>query len=296
VAGAGADETAVGGNELDRGDAIGSQPIAAGQPADSPAQGVAGHAYIRRGARERGQAMLTRRDRHVLPQGAGLGAGGTADRVDADAAHPRCPQQHGAPERLECLGAVAGALGGDPHAMRAGEPDRLRHVPGRFGHHDDRGPLVGGQVPGLACLVIVGVAHGENPAGDRRPQRFQVAADNGVRGSHCPLFLQEWVFAARLKARPPPMAENNSRCYPRSNDWYGFLVIPDMTITLGPVHLNGYPPGLIVTTSWWIASWIADRRTVAARVRDGSVLTRDQYGRARPRGKDAGKLGARADA
>jgi hypothetical protein len=129
--------------------------------------------------------MLTRRDGHVLPQGACVGAGGTADRVDADAVHPRCPQQHRAPERLERLGAVAGALVGDPHATRAGEPDRLRHIGGRLGHYNDCGPLVDGQVPGLACLVIADVARGENLAGDRCPQRFQVAADNGVRGGHC---------------------------------------------------------------------------------------------------------------
>jgi hypothetical protein len=131
--------------------------------------------------------MLTRRDRHVRPQGAGFGAGGTVDRVDAHAAHPRCPQQHRALEGLERLGAVAGALGGDPYAERAGEPDRLRHVGGRLGHHDDCGPLVGGQVPGLACLVIAGVARDENPAGDRRPQRFQIAGGDGVQGGHCSL-------------------------------------------------------------------------------------------------------------
>jgi hypothetical protein len=47
------------------------------------------------------------------------------------------------------------------------------------------GPLRYLPAPGLACLVIADVAGGENVAGDRQPQRFQVAAGDGVRGSHC---------------------------------------------------------------------------------------------------------------
>jgi len=35
------------------------------------------------------------------------------------------------------------------------------------------------------------------------------------------------------------------------------MVIPNMTMTLGPAHLTAHPPGSIVTTGEWIASWIA---------------------------------------
>ena len=187
VIGVGAAEAAVRGHDLGRGDAVGGQPVAAGQPAQPAAEGVAGHADVRGGARERGQAMLPGRDGHVLPQGAGFGAGGASGRVDAHAAHPHGPQQHRIFQRLERLRAVAGALRGDPHPAGTGEPDRLYHVGGRLGHHDDSGTLVGGEVPRLPRLVIAVVARGENVAGNRGPQRFQVAAGDGVRGGHAPM-------------------------------------------------------------------------------------------------------------
>jgi hypothetical protein len=41
---------------------------------------------------------------------------------------------------------------------------------------------------------------------------------------------------------------NNSRAYRWSNGWYGFLIIPDMTITLGPVRLIRIRQGSIVMT------------------------------------------------
>jgi hypothetical protein len=128
--------------------------------------------------------MLPGRASHVLPQGAGFGAGGASGGVDTHAAHPHGPQQHRVPQRLERLRTVAGALRGDPHPPGAGKPDRLHHVGGRLGHHDDSGPLVGGEVPCLPRLVIAVVARGENVARNRGPQRFQVAAGDGVGGGH----------------------------------------------------------------------------------------------------------------
>jgi uracil-DNA glycosylase len=82
--------------------------------------------------------------------------------------HARRPQQHRAVERLERLGAVAGALRGDPHPVSAGVPDRLGQVGGRPGRHDNGGPLVHGQVPPLAGLVIAGLAPDEDLARDGR--------------------------------------------------------------------------------------------------------------------------------
>jgi hypothetical protein len=50
---------------------------------------------------------------------------------------------------------------------------------------------------------------------------------------------------------------NNSRAYLWPNGWYGFLIIPDMTITLGPVRLLRIRQGSIVMTGQWVAKWIA---------------------------------------
>jgi hypothetical protein len=169
VAGVGADQIAIGGHDLGRDDTVGGQPVAAGQPADPAAEGVARHADVRRGARESSQAPLACGDGHVLPLGTGFGAGGAGVRVHAHASHPRRPEQHRALQRLERLRAVAGALRGDPHPVRAGKPHRVHHVGGRLGHHGGGGPLVGGEVPRSARLVVAGLARDENLAGDRSP-------------------------------------------------------------------------------------------------------------------------------
>ena len=185
VVGVGADQVTAGGHELGRGDAVGGQPVTAGQKAEPAAQRVAGHTHARRAPGQPGQAVLCCRDDHVLPHRAGLGAGGAGSRVNADLPHPRRPQQHRAVERLERRGAVAAALRGDPHPVGAGVPDRLGHAGGRPGLYDNGGPLVHGQVPCLARLVVAGLARGENLARESRPQGFQIAVGNGVLDGHC---------------------------------------------------------------------------------------------------------------
>ena len=67
------------------------------------------------------------------------------------------------------------------------EEDRVHYAGGRPGHHHDGRPLVGGEVPRPPRLVIADLARGENAAGNRGPQRSQVAAGDGVRGGHVPL-------------------------------------------------------------------------------------------------------------
>jgi hypothetical protein len=89
----GAHEASVRGHEFHCGDAVGGQPVAAGQPAHPAAEGIAGHADVRGGARERGQAVLPGGDGHVPPDGAGPGPGGVGGRVDAHPLHPRRPEQ-----------------------------------------------------------------------------------------------------------------------------------------------------------------------------------------------------------
>ena len=149
--------------------------------------------------------MLAGRDGHVRPTPRRPRRGRCGQPGRCGPPHARRPQQHRAVERLERLGAVAGALRGDPHAVGAGVPNRLDHVGGRPGDHDNGGPLVHGQVPRLARLVIAGLARDENLARNSRPQGMQAAAGHGVRDVHCfPLLsfvAPAWVmcrFGARL--------------------------------------------------------------------------------------------------
>jgi len=65
------------------------------QEAHAAADGVADHADVRRGARQRGQPVPGRGVHHVEPDDARLHPGGPGHRVDLDAAHPFGLEQHG---------------------------------------------------------------------------------------------------------------------------------------------------------------------------------------------------------
>ena len=83
----GADELAVGGDDLGREDAVGAQAVAAGEEADAAAERVADDADVVRGAGESGEAVLPGRADDVAPQRAGLDAGDAVGGVDLHAAH-----------------------------------------------------------------------------------------------------------------------------------------------------------------------------------------------------------------
>ncbi len=64
---------------------------------------------------------------------------------------------------------MPGALAGDAQVVLGGEADRLGDVVGALDEGDRLGALVGGEVPGEAHLVPVGIARGGDAAGDRQP-------------------------------------------------------------------------------------------------------------------------------
>src|SRR4051812_27058510 len=78
----GADQLAVGGDQLDRGEAVRGQAQQAGVPADAAAQGVPGDADVGGGAVQGGQAVCGGGLDGRLPDGADAGAAG--GRVDGD--------------------------------------------------------------------------------------------------------------------------------------------------------------------------------------------------------------------
>ncbi len=168
----GADEVAVRGDELDRGHLVGADAVLAGEPREAAAERVADDADIRRGACERGEAVLGRRLDDLDPDHARLGARGARLGVDRDAAHARRPYEdrvrevaHGARRR--------GRFPGERGAGRvlAREHDDRGHIGRVGGQRNGRRPLVDGEVPGLPRLV---------PARARRAQRRRLRGRCGA--------------------------------------------------------------------------------------------------------------------
>ncbi len=122
----GAHVLAVGGDELDRGEAVGGEAEPAGVPADAAAEAVAGDADVGRAAVQRREPVVGGGLGRVHPERAALDAGDAAGRVDGDAAHPLGAHEDDVVEALrdERSGVVAGAL-------RARPAGRLRRRRGR---------------------------------------------------------------------------------------------------------------------------------------------------------------------
>jgi hypothetical protein len=104
------------------------QAVFAAQEAHATAEGVAGHADIRRGARQGGEPVPRGGVHDVEPDRAGLDPGRPRARVDPDAAHLPGPQQHSVAQRPERPGVMTGALGGDPQATLGRPADGRRNV------------------------------------------------------------------------------------------------------------------------------------------------------------------------
>ena len=131
--GVGADELAVGGHDVEGADVVRGEAVAAGVPAEAPAQGVAGHADVGRGAVQGGEAVLGGERHDVVPDRAGADAGGAGDRVDGDLAQAGGPHEHRAGQVVP--GQDARRRGRCPGRRRAG---RGGGRPGRRGRRPRR--------------------------------------------------------------------------------------------------------------------------------------------------------------
>jgi hypothetical protein len=121
----------------------------------------------------------------------------------------------------------------------------------RYRHHDDTGaagvPAAAGTRGHLvACLTP---QRGQAPAGVSRPITTMFIAIPPASGN--------LPSGKRGILRRFPGKTAGYSC---SNGWHACLGIPDMTVTLGRVRFNAHPPGSIVMTGQWIASWIARQR------------------------------------
>ncbi len=82
-------EPALGGDELDRGHAVGREPSAPRQPAHAAAQRVADHTNIGRGTMENDEPLLGSGLDDILPERSSLDPRAMGARVDLDAAQAR---------------------------------------------------------------------------------------------------------------------------------------------------------------------------------------------------------------
>jgi hypothetical protein len=149
---------AVDSDQLDRGHRVAAEPVPAGVPADAATEHVAGDPDGAGRAVPGRQATLGGGWHEVAPDRAGADPGVPRLGVDLDSAQARGPDQEGAVEADQRIGAVTGALHGDPQPPRPGRRDRLGDLRRVVREGDRRRSLVEQEVEGAAVLVVGGGA------------------------------------------------------------------------------------------------------------------------------------------
>ena len=210
-----AHQLSLGGHELDRGDAVGLQAVAACEPAHAAAERVARDADVRAGAVERDQTVRRGGVDDLLPQHAGTDAGDPVDGVDLHAADPARLDQDRAVEAAQRTRVVAGGLGRDAQAVLAGGADDGRHLVLVRGVRDGRGALVDGEIERLAGSVVAVVAgQGDGTAAEVAQGRSGIDHRHAAHRRGCGLpaacrdvaepkaGLSRFRFRAPSRARP----------------------------------------------------------------------------------------------
>jgi hypothetical protein len=159
-------ELAVGRHDLDGGEGVRLQAVLAAEPAHAAAQRVARDADVARGTGQRGEAGLRGGVRDSRPADARADARSTRLDVDVDVLQRVGAQQQGLLEPVDRAGVVARGLRGDPKPALGCVADRRGHVVGVRHADEGCGPLVVGEVEGLARGVPAVVALDEDAAMD----------------------------------------------------------------------------------------------------------------------------------
>jgi hypothetical protein len=158
----------VGGHHLGAQQAVGREAVAASEPAQPAAEGVAGHADRGRGARQRREAEGRRGRQDVAPHGARADTGDAPVGVHEHRRHVRRPDEDRVVGRH--VGAVSGGLHAQRQIVLARGDDRCPHVGGAPRLDDHRGPRVDRVVQRPACRLVAGLAGHVQLAGQRAPQ------------------------------------------------------------------------------------------------------------------------------
>ena len=164
---------AVGGHDVEQ-RTCRRETLATGQPTDPATERVPSHADAARHPVQAHEAVLGGRPDHLAPPSPGLNTCGAGPWVDRHPAQPRRPQQDRAGQVAKGRSAVTGGLRGHPQAVGRREPDSRGDVAQLAGQHDEGRVLVGGEIPGLPCLVPTVVGRGHDIVGDGTPQRLEV--------------------------------------------------------------------------------------------------------------------------
>ena len=149
-----ADEPAVGGDELDRSQAVDRQPEAPLQPADPATERQPGDAGVADHAGRADQTMRLGRDVELAEERAAVRPGDARHRIHGDAAHPRQVHDEAAVTARVTGGAVAAGADGQGEVVLAREADGGGDV--RVGRRpdDDGRPTIVDGVPQPAGLVV----------------------------------------------------------------------------------------------------------------------------------------------
>jgi hypothetical protein len=159
-------QLAVGRDELDGRERVRLEAVLARQPAEAAAERVAGDADVARGSVEGGQAVLGGAVGDRGPADARANACAARSDVDPDLLERVRAHEERVLEPVDRAGVVAGRLRRDAQAALGGVADGLGDVVG-VRHADERGgPLVVGQVEGLAGGIPDLVALSEDLAMD----------------------------------------------------------------------------------------------------------------------------------
>ena len=149
----GADELAVGGDELDGRDAVAREAVEAGEPADAAVEGVGDHRRVAAHRGEGGEPVLGGGERDVAPEGARLDACAPEKRVDLNAVQRgRADHDRARSVRLR----VARALHDDASPLVAGLANGVHGVLGAV----ESTTVVVAAVERLAVVLMVGTLPG----------------------------------------------------------------------------------------------------------------------------------------
>ena len=169
VLGAGHDDLAVGGDDLDRQQVVDGEAVLAHQPAFPAAQGQARDTGAGDHPAGGGQPVDGRGPVELLPGGPGLGPDGPPRRIDPDPFHRRQVDHQAAVGDGQAGHVVAAAAHRYLGRLVAADGDRVHDVRDGAAPGDKRGTLVDQPVVDPADLLVAQVCRGDQLAGERRP-------------------------------------------------------------------------------------------------------------------------------
>ena len=166
LVGAGADDAAVGGDELEAADVVAGEPVLAHEPADAAAERQPGDAGLRDDADRHREAVEMGLPVDVAKGGAALHPHGGGLGVDDHAAHVGEVDDEPVVAERPAGDVVAAAAHRDQQVVVAGEAHGADHVGDAAAADDQPGPAVDRGVPDRAGDVVARILGQDRAAGE----------------------------------------------------------------------------------------------------------------------------------